>query len=165
MITNFKIFENTDVLIKPTTGTHIPIKNDNGDGNSFKKLYGIYGYLYLPYKIQNLLNDYKYNGTEFLKLLNGTTNNIWDNTNHVDRTRDRKYDKMVIDGYILSIGKLSDDKAKEIYLNNLIYKLKLFNNQNSIDNKELKNFIKIEDFGIIEITDEESKSEKIDTYF
>ncbi|MCK9416716.1 hypothetical protein M0Q97_08685 [Candidatus Dojkabacteria bacterium] len=165
MITKFKTFENIDILNKPTTGINIPIKNQNNDGNSFKKLYGLYGYVYFPNKLIRLLNDYEYNGTEFLNFLNGLNGNIHDNTYHSEITRNKKYDKMVIDGYILSYGKLSEDKAKEIYLNNLIYKLNIFNKQDTINNKDLENYIKIEEFGIIEIVDEKSKNEIIETYF
>lgn len=162
MITNFKIFENIDILNKPTTGIYT--SNKSNDGSSFKRLYGLYGYVYFPNKLIRLLNDYEYNGTEFLKILNGLNGNIYDNTYHSDITRDKK-DKMVIDGYILSYGKLTENKAKEIYLNNLIYKLKVFNKQHTINNIDLQKYIKIEEFGIIEIIDEESKSEKIETYF
>jgi hypothetical protein len=164
MITKFQTFENIDILNKPTIGIDIPSTNNN-DGNSFKRLYGLYGYIYFPNKLIRLLNDHKYNCTEFLKILNGLNGNIYDNTYHSNITRDKKYDKMVIDGYILLYGKLTEDKAKDIYLNNLIYKLKIFNKQHTINNIDLKDYIKIEEFGIIEIIDDESKSEKIETYF
>ena len=162
-------YDQIQTTFKPPTNI---TKNDGEN----KKLYIYWGYMLIPVKFLHILNDDRTNiGTKFIvnylnKLQDAYNMQFYDNTYYTDTlrigTNVTKYDKFVLDGYIYS-NEITDYDAYKSYIKILHKQLMDFNNEDTIKNNELFNYIK-KDFNIdiyIKEYNSPNKNEIIDNYF
>lgn len=142
-------FDQIQTTIKPPSNS-IKVDGDN------KKLYTYWGYMLIPVKFLHILNDDRTNiGTKFLvyylnKLQEIKNTQFYDNTYYSNRVRIGTnvtvYDKFVLDGFIYS-KEITDHDAYILYIDISNKQLMNFNNEDTIKNNELFDYIK-KDFNI-----------------